>query len=174
MQFMEKVNWSGLDLKIGGMWKALGDESPILPSLIHDRATCLDNVETIDLYRSSKMSFNLYRKEHTAVEGWDGWAMGPREVELAATETFFLREPRPEGDALFPMLPTFEEPDELGDKLRYWLPRESARKQAAQQAREAIADRTFQKATARLLTLVEGASRPVWGGGTVSVDFHKE
>lgn len=174
IEFMEKVDWSGIDLRIGGMWKALTEDSPLRSKLLHDIDTCLHNADAIDLYRSAKASFNLYRKEHTAENGWDGWAMGPREVELAATECFFAREPRPEGDRLFPMLPTFTEPEELGELFRWWLPRDDARRDAARAARAAIADRTFKNAAARLLALVEGASRPVWGGGTVTVNFNKE
>lgn len=33
--------------------------------------------------------------------------------KLAACGTFFARDPRPEGDELFPMLPTFTDPGEF-------------------------------------------------------------
>ncbi len=173
-EFMEKVDWSGLDVRLGGMWRHLDESSPLHPFLVHDKQDCMANADAADLYRSAKSSFNLYRKEHTATDGWDGWAMGPREVELAAAGTFFAREPRPEGNHLLRMLPTFTEPGELGDVLRWWTTHDIARDKATKAAQAAVADRTFKNATARLLTLTEGTSRPVWGGGTVSVNFHKE
>jgi len=51
-----------------------------------------------------------------------GWVHG--EIELAATETFFLRDPRPESDLILPMLPSFTSPEEFSDKLRWWLDHE--------------------------------------------------
>jgi spore maturation protein CgeB len=123
--------------------------------LVHEREQCMDNTVTADLYRSAKVSANLYRKEHSDQSHADGWAMGPREVELAACGTFFLREARPEGDDLFPMLPTFETPEEFSDQLRWWLTHDTERVEAAGLARKAIADRTFTNTAARLLRLVD-------------------
>ena len=102
------------------------------------------------------MSANLYRKEASDGGTSDGWAMGPREVELAACETFFLREPRGEGDEVLSMLPTFTTPTEFEDLLRWWLAHPAERKSAAAQARVAIADRTFEATAARLLRLIDG------------------
>ena len=41
-------------------------------------------------------------------------AMGPREIEMAACRLFFLRDPRPECDEVFPMLPAFDGPEDAG------------------------------------------------------------
>lgn len=172
IEFLERINWTGMDLRLGGMWKGLTDESPLRPSLVHPIGECFDNADAVDLYRSSRASFNIYRKEHTY--DWDGWAMSPREVELAATGTFFVREPRPEGDEVLHVLPTFTEPEELERKLRWWLDRDTARERVANQAARAVADRTFQASTARLLKLIDGAPKAVWSGGVVSVSYNKE
>jgi hypothetical protein len=82
--------------------------------------------------------------------------MGPREVELAACGSFFMREPRGEGDDLFPMLPTFTTPAEFESQLRWWLAHPQERKAAAVAAQAAIADRTFTNTAARLLSIVDG------------------
>ena len=154
-EFLEQVDWSGVDLKVGGMWKlAEGDGSPLIERLIHPVDECLDNADAVTLYQSSKLSFNLYRKETTPEGDTDGVAVGPREVELAATGTFFLREPRPEGDDLFPMLPTFTTPDEFTDVMRWWLAHDMHRVDAAAEARRAVADRTFLATARRLLGAV--------------------
>lgn len=147
--FFEQVDWSGIRPVFAGNWQATTEDSPLRDFLPHPVEECCPNEETVKLYNSTKVSANLYRKE--ASETADGWAMGPREVELAATGTFFLREPRPEGDELFPMLPTFSEPGEFEELLRYFLSHDRQREEAAQKAREVVSDRTFSRHAALML-----------------------
>lgn len=156
IEFFEKVDWSGIDARFAGNWSLVTDDSPLFPLLIANRQDCLDNADTAKLYRSAKVSANLYRKETSDGGSSDGWAMGPREVELAACETFFLREARGEGDEVLPMLPTFTTPTEFEDLLRWWLAHPKERKSAAVQARAVIADRTFAETASRLLSLIDG------------------
>jgi spore maturation protein CgeB len=151
IDFLEKVDWSGIDVAIGGNWTQLADDSPLLPFLAHKRNECCPNENAAILYASTKASANLYRGSAEATHNADGWAMGPREVELAAIGTFFLRDSRGESDEVLPMLPTFESPDDFGEQLRWWLAHDDARIEAARLARMAIADRTFDKNAARLL-----------------------
>lgn len=159
IEFFEQVDWSGINAKLAGNWMTLEDGSPLLPFLLNGRNECLDNADAARMYRSAKVTANLYRKETTDHGNADGWAMGPREVELAACESFFLREPRAEGDELFPMLPTFDSPVEFEKQLRWWLDHPAERKTAAIAARAAIADRTFQSTAAQLLRLVDGYTK---------------
>jgi spore maturation protein CgeB len=155
VDFFEAVDWAGIDVKLGGHWQTLTDTSPLTPFLHDEPDVCMSNIVTADLYRSCKVSANLYRKEHSEQGHAEGWAIGPREVELAACGTFFLREPRAEGDKLFPMLPTFTESDEFSQQLRWWLAHPDAAAEAAREARAVIADRTFDKTAAALLRIVE-------------------
>jgi hypothetical protein len=111
--------------------------------MAHPIDECLDNSEAVRLYQSCKASLNLYRREAQRPELSAGWSMGPREVELAACGTFFLRDPRGEGDELFPMLPTFTEPGEVRPLLNRWLTHDREREKAAEKARAAVVDRTF-------------------------------
>lgn len=157
LDYLEDVDWTGIDVKLGGNWKYTQPDSPLRDFLVHGIDQCMNNTVTADLYRSSTVSANLYRKEHSPDANADGWAMGPREVELAACETFFLRESRPEGDDLFPMLPIVGDPDDFGVKLRWWLAHDAERIEAAQAARAAIKDRTFVNTAAQLLNLVDEA-----------------
>ena len=101
-----------------------------------------------------QVSANLYRAE--AQDGCDaeGWAMGPREVEPAACGTFYLTEERGENREVLPMVPTFDCPEELGDKIRWWLAHPEARDKVTREAQEATADRTFANHAARLLQLI--------------------
>lgn len=150
IEFFEAVDWSGIDVALAGMWQATHPDSPLRKFLVHDIDECFDNEQTVDLYRSAKVSANLYRRE--GEEGAaPGWAMGPREVELAATGTFFLRDPRPEGDEVLSMLPTFDGPEDFVERLRWWVVRDAAREAAALAAQAAVADRTFDNNAAALL-----------------------
>jgi spore maturation protein CgeB len=160
IEWLERVDWSGVDVKLGGNWQSLNADSPLRPFLFRDPDDCMDNAETADVYRSTRAALNLYRKETSDAGTADGWAMGPREVELAACGVFFFRESRGEGDELFPMLPLVGEPEAFGDELRWWLARPVERVHAANAARAAVADRTFRNTAARLLRLCE-ASRKI-------------
>lgn len=159
IEFFEQVDWTGINAVFGGNWQLVEDGSPLAPLLLHGKTECLDNADTARVYRSAKVTANLYRKETSEQGTAAGWAMGPREVELAACGSFFLREPRPEGDELFPMLPTFETPSEFEKQLRWWLDHPVERKTAADEARRAIAGRTFEQTSRSLLRLIDGYSK---------------
>lgn len=151
VQFLEAVDLSGLAVTLAGNWPSLGEASPLRPLLADAPAECMDNADTAGLYRAAKVSANLYRREANGPGLADGLAMGPREVELAACGTFFLRDPRPESDEVLPMLPAFSGPEEFTGLLRWWATNDAQREAAATLARAAVADRTFANAARRLL-----------------------
>lgn len=151
--FLETVDWDGIDVALAGNWQALTVDSPLRKFVAHDLDNCCDNSEAVQLYQSASCSANLYRNEGETAD--PGWSIGPREVELAACATPFLRQPRPEGDELFPMLPTFDGPGDFGDQLRWFLAHPSERISAAHRARAAVADRTFESNARRLLRLLD-------------------
>lgn len=152
VQFLEAMDLDGLDVILAGNFERLDDASPLW-RYVSTPIGCVDNDDTASLYRSAKVGINLYRREG---EQLDGWAIGPREVELAACEAFWLRDPRAEGDELFPFLPTFSTPAEASDLIRWWMTHDDERAALGSKAREAIADRTFDQHAARLLGLLEG------------------
>jgi hypothetical protein len=151
-RFLERVDFGGLDVAFAGNWEHAPES--LTRHVIHPLNECIENDEAVRLYRGAASSFNLYRLEDDGGlhSGADGWAVGPREVELAATGTWFARQSRPESDELFPMLPTFDSPEELGDLLRWAKAHPDQRRIAAEGARAAIADRTFPKNAERLLS----------------------
>lgn len=152
IEFLEQCDFTGMDVALAGNWVKLTEDSPLRPLLSHPIEQCCPNEVAVDLYASTKASLNLYRKEHSDTA--DGWSMGPREVELAACGTFFLREPRCESDEILSMLPTFSSPGDFTEKLRWWLAHPAQRIEAAMAAREAVADRTFEANATRLLSLL--------------------
>lgn len=151
IEFFEQLDLSGLDVLLAGNWAQLSTDSPLVKHVAHDLHECLDNVKTADVYRSARAGLNLYRREAQAADLVQGLALGPREVEMAACGLFFLRDPRPEGDDLLRMLPTFTSAAEASDILHWWLAHDTYREQAAAAARAAVADRTFRNHAAALL-----------------------
>lgn len=146
----------GLDVLLAGNWQGVTEASPLRSYLASgDPEKCCDNTETAQIYRSAGMSLNLYRREFDDGGQAEGVAMGPREVEMAACGTFFLRDPRPEGDEVLGMLPRFADPGEAGDLIRWWHAHPDQRAAAAAAAREAIADRTFLQSATQLLRLFD-------------------
>ena len=156
VEFLESMDLDGLEVSLAGNWMNTPDDSPLRKYLVHDADWCFDNEDTVGLYRAAKTGLNLYRREAERPELSEGWAMGPREVEMAACGLFFLRDPRGEGDEVLWMLPTFDGPEDASEQLRWWLAHDSQREAAATQARAAVADRTFDNHAARLLRLLEG------------------
>lgn len=157
IEFFERMNLDGLDVLLGGCWP-LAAKSPLRQYMGHDLEECVPNYETAEIYRNSRCGINFYRREYDEADDAatiTPWAMGPREVEMAACGIFYLRDPRAEGDEVMHMLPTFSGPEDAGEQLRWWLDHEDEREQAALKAREAIADRTFTSNAKRLLELLE-------------------
>lgn len=155
VEFFEEMDLDGLDVTLAGNWWTVDEDSPLYPYLAHDPLDCLDNTDTADLYRSARTGLNLYRREAQRPELSAGWAMGPRELEMAACGLFFLRDPRGEGDELLDMLPTFYSPAEASDLVRWWLDHPDERAEVALKARAAVADRTFTNHAVDLLRLLE-------------------
>lgn len=152
--FFEAMDLDGLDVILGGNWQHCDEHSPLRRYVPHDIDECLDNEQTVAVYQSAKVGMNLYRREAETDEQIAGWAIGPREVEMAACELFFLRDPRPETDEVLGMLPAFTTPGEASDLLRWWLKRPDERQELARQAHAAVADRTFDQHAAQLLRLL--------------------
>jgi len=141
--FLERCNFDGIDLALAGNWQNV--PTVLADRVVHDIEDCIDNAQTAELYRGALTSFNIYRTENNGdiSDGADGWSVGPREIELAASGTWFARQSRGESDELFPMLPTFNSPEELSELIRWALENPVERQIAAQQAKRVVADRTF-------------------------------
>lgn len=149
MRFFKAMNLDGLKVKIAGPFQDPEEWADF------DHDDCIDNDKTADIYRASRCGINLYRRE--GEETWDGTgvAMGPREVEMAACGLWFARDPRPESDDVFPMLPAFTSPEEAGDLIRWALAHPDDRAESARKARAAVEDRTFANHARKLLAMLD-------------------
>jgi glycosyltransferase involved in cell wall biosynthesis len=136
------------------------DGSPLLSFLSHPRDQSVDNTETARAYRASRAGINVYRKESEEGHEGEGWAMGPREVEMAACGLPFLRDPRPEGDEVFKgILPVFKDADEAADQLAWLLKHETARIAMGLRAQAATEDRTFKNNAQAMMQKLESLCR---------------
>jgi spore maturation protein CgeB len=155
-EFFSQLDLSGVDVLLGGSeWGKLKKDDPLAQYVgtgVETEQDCVNNTQAADLYRNAKMGVNFYRREGEPEHENDvALAMGPREVEMAACGLPFLRDPRAEGDKVLHMLPTFSSPGDASEKLRWWLDHPEQRYKAADLARAAIEDRTFENSARALL-----------------------
>lgn len=158
IEFFEAMDLDGIDVLIGGNdWGSISADSPLAGRIGSGLGNpdCVDNEQAVALYQHAKAGINFYRREAEKTWTGHGIAMGPREVEMAATGLFFLRDPRPESDEVLGMLPSFASPAEASEKLRYYLAHDREREELAAKARQAIAGRTFEANARRFLELAE-------------------
>lgn len=152
-EFFERMDFGGLDVLLGGSYwdEELAPDSELRKYVGHDRSECVGNTETAELYRHAKMGINLYRRESEDAYAGQGWAMGPREVEMARCHLPFARDSRPEGDEVLSMLPRFTDPEDASEILHYYVTHDREREVMADKAFAAIEDRTFLNNARRLL-----------------------
>jgi spore maturation protein CgeB len=153
VEFFDAMDFRGARVRFAGNWTQLPGDHSLGAYLAHARDVCLDNDEAAALYRSAKAGINFYRREGDEHQV-QGVSMGPREVEMAACGLWFMRDPRPESDATFPMLPTFSGTGEASELLAWAIAHPAERMAAAAAARAAVAGRTFENHARRLLSMI--------------------
>lgn len=164
-QFFEKLlrefspyEISRREIVLGGSgWDMPGlDGSSLLQYVGHPRDQSVDNTETAGIYRRTRVGINFYRRESEAGHAGEGWAMGPREVEMAACGIPFLRDSRPESDEVFPFLPAFSDANSAAALLEKYLQSPDWAAALGEKAREAVKDRTFDNHAAVLMEEMKG------------------
>jgi spore maturation protein CgeB len=154
VEFFEQMDLDGLDVHLAGPWLDLPPDSQLRDWAMFEHEACVSNDETAAIYRATRTGINFYRRESEQAHAGQGWAMGPREVEMAACGTWFTRDPRGENDEVLGMLPAFTGPAEASEQVRWALTHPRQREKAAAAAREAVAGRTFEANAKRLLKLL--------------------
>lgn len=156
VRWLEQADLAGIDLALLGNWTTLEDH-PLQKYVRQDELDqCVQNTETVGWYQSARASLNLYRKEAQRPELSAGWAMGPREIELAACRTFYLSEPRGENLEVFPFLPKVQGPEDFRDQYDYWLSHDRERDRLVGRAWQAISGWTFENRAIALLEMLGG------------------
>ena len=146
IDILEKVNFDGIKTILGGDHRRIKKDSPLAKYLVNPIDKTIKNFEAAEYYKGAKVGANIYRQENNYSS--DGNSCGPREIEQAACGMFFLREHRPESDSLFWMLPTFDGPQDLEQKIRYWLKNSQERNELAALATKAVQHRSFENIAA--------------------------
>lgn len=85
VEFLEGIDWTGIDASFYGDWRFVSEDSPIRPLV---RPGIIPNETTTELYLSARVGLNLYRE---CVDYWRGGteqnagtSPNPRAFELAA------------------------------------------------------------------------------------------
>lgn len=144
-----------LTLGLAGNWMSVQDGHKLDPYILNGHRESLDNDQVPALYHQTRVGLNMYRREAETGATCEGWAMGPREVEMAACGLFYLTEARGENRAVLPMLPTFDSPEDAAEQARWWATHPSHRAKAADQARRAVAFWTFENRARQVLDLID-------------------
>lgn len=155
VRFFSGMDLAGLNVRLSGLWMDLPGDSPLRDWTAIEADDCVDNHETARIYRSARTGINVYRTEAEDTHAGEGWACGPREIEMAACGLWFARESRPESDELFPVLPAYSSPAEASDLIRWAIAHPGERAAAAAKARAAVEGRTFTEHARKLLRLLD-------------------
>lgn len=148
-QFIEKVDWTGINLGLYGMWPGIKGDHPLTKFYTHGNVR---NEDTAQLYRNSKICLNFHRGSPTAR------SMGPRCVEIAACGAFQLSDPREELLHVFgESVPTFETPEDLSEAIRYFLSNDIGRHKLAKESLARVASHTFDARTPLVLDTLQRA-----------------
>lgn len=157
-EFFSRMDFEGIDFTLGGGgWGHIAEEHKgLLKYMGHDLEMSVDNWEAAKVYRKTKVGINIYRREGESKDkSYEGYAMGPREVEMAATGLFYLRDHRPESDQVFQgILPAFDSPEHASELLHYWAKNDREREAHAGLAREQVKNWTFDNRAKNLMELL--------------------
>jgi len=156
-KFLEQVDWSGIDLRLYGLWEDLKDESPLQPFV---RRRLIDNEFSSRIYRGTSVALSLHRTERyygmgEMLDEGEAYSVGPRTYELAACQAYQVSDYRPELEAIFgSTVPVFRTPQELERLVRSALEMGPNDLRAAAIAqREAVLPHTAESRMRQLLEL---------------------
>jgi spore maturation protein CgeB len=150
-QMLERVNWTGINLGLYGMWPGIAKTNPLFPAY---RQGNVKNADTAQIYRNAKICLNIHRRSPVAA------SMGPRCYEIAGCGAFQLSDFRQDLPQVFgDSVPTFTSSVDLEQKIRFYLENESERQHLASKALTAVGSHTFDARTPLLLEVLSRASR---------------
>jgi len=137
VELLSNVDWDGIDLKLFGNWTVSGIDIDGMPLSRYIQNEYLDNEQEVPLwYSGSKVSLNAFRTarwpgdvvEHIGAN--EAYSASPRCFEIMACGGFLMTNPRPELSDIFEPekdLVYYEGPEELEDKVKFYLANEDAR-----------------------------------------------
>lgn len=144
VEFLNAVNWEGLDLQLFGIWW-LRKRQKLARYL---RGQVLENEDAATRYRMSAVNISIHRSQRYAdgvrvIDDGEAYSAGPRTWELAACEAFQVSDYRQEiADVFGDAIPFYETPKELEVLLRraiddpVWRQEHAARQREAAQGHD--------------------------------------
>jgi hypothetical protein len=146
--FLEQVDWTGIDLRLYGLWTALREDSPLRKFY---REGLVPNEEAVSYYRAAKININVHRADPTAE------SLNPRGFELPACGAFTLTDYRKEGVELFgDSMPVFETPADLERLVRHYLANPEERMRLARAAFDRVRPCLFDNRAVSLMSAAQG------------------
>lgn len=167
VQWLNAINWDGIDLGLYGLWKGMGLE-PWLEKRV--MGGILPNAEAVGLYKRSKIALNMYRRFRGTPPPE---SLNPRAYELAACGVFAITEKRAEsGDVFGALVPQVETAKEAETAIRDWLARDDGRRMVASRLPSLVADASWTHRAAQVADQIDGT--PSRQAKSVSVSTHSE
>lgn len=153
--FLEAVNWDGIDLRLYGIWPGLRD-NPNSPLSGFYRPMVIQNDNIAKFYCSAKVCINFHRKSDVAM------TPGPRTYELAACGAFQLSDRRHDMRRIFgASIQTFDTPGKLEELIRYYLKHPVERKLAADASLKLVQNETFDQRASEMMSVVAKQLAPI-------------
>lgn len=149
LDLLGAIDWDALGINLGlyGVWELMGNKSKLRKYLCGD---VVDNVQTAELYRNSKIGLNIYResvgfgKDNKRILPGQAESIGPRGIELAACGVFSISSYRAEVAEMFGQnIPTYTNAQDLQDKIIYYLNHPVERQLCAMNAYRMVQGETF-------------------------------
>ena len=171
IEFLEAVDWTGIDLALYGEWSEVGKNSP-LKRFVRGGMTTPE--QTVALYDKTKIGLNLYRQSvgfaPNAPRIDHAESLNPRAYELAAARVFQISEPRAEVFEVFGgAVPTFKDTVEAEGLIRGFLIAPTHRRDLAQQAQSCVWNHTYAKRAAVVCDVLQARLEAVTPATFVSV-----
>jgi spore maturation protein CgeB len=145
---LEAIDWTGIDLRLRGVWTDLSDDSPLRTFC---RGGVVNNADLPRLYASAKICINPHRYHPDAV------SLNPSAYELAACGVFQITDDRNDGSLFSRMLVRYGSSDDLQRKIRHYLAHQDERAAIVDALSQLVGCETFDARAKTLMdTVCEG------------------
>lgn len=146
---LESIDWTGIDLRLYGIWPAMTKASPLWD---YTWPVCVDNLNLPSLYAGAKICINIHRA-HAGAR-----SLNPRAYEIAACGAFQLSDHRDELDHVFgDTVPTFDGPQQLIRQIKHYLANNDERLALAASASHRVRDHDFEHRAIGVVEILQQA-----------------
>lgn len=169
---------AGLSVRlVGPHWEGVGAAAGLNPVW---RAEIIPPAEAARYYGAARINLNIHRSADDPTfnlnqQGWPGWSPNNRLFEIAAVGGFILSDYRPGLGSAFELdreLVTFQSPEELVAKARFYLSRSDLRAEIGNRARQRVlVQHTYRHRLMEILSRAGVALKPSPFAGVPSFSY---